>query len=369
MTSIHHGNAPTKSVGDWPLSVFIPILSILIFSLLWSETEPSAFADSPLITNNPVTLFTFGSCNKESLPQPLWPAIQALQPQFFMWLGDAIYGDTRDPKVLQEKYQIQLNQPDYRELLQTTPIIGTWDDHDYGSNNQGRTWKLKVIAQKYFLNFLGEPLNSPRRQQKGVYTSYLIGPPGQQVKIILLDTRYHKSDVRDEPADILGEQQWEWLTQELRSSPAQAHFVISSFSLLSPSLAGGEQWIDYSDSWRRWNDLLQSIQPKGLVILTGDRHFGGMLKRKMADGHTYFELMSSGLTHIAKPLVRAVLQQVYGRDNVLFARNFGAIHLQWGKNSDEPLQMTFSLHSDQSMTSPAWSKIFLLHHRHWELQP
>ncbi|KAI4366238.1 hypothetical protein MLD38_022136 [Melastoma candidum] len=37
-----------------------------------------------------------------------------------------------------------------------------------------------------------EPIESPRRKQEGVYMSYTFGPSGRQVKVILLDTRYHR---------------------------------------------------------------------------------------------------------------------------------------------------------------------------------
>ncbi|MBK9039242.1 MAG: hypothetical protein IPL83_08810 [Bdellovibrionales bacterium] len=183
----------------------------------------------------------------------------------------------------------------------------------------------------------------------------------------MLDTRYHKSHADDIPDDILGEQQWEWLERELKTSPAQAHFLVSSFSVLSPSLAGGEQWIDFSNSWERFNEILKRTHPKGLAILTGDRHFGGLLTRKLEDGYTYYELMSSGLTHVAKSVVRSVLQQIYGKENTLFERNFGRIKIDWGQ-SGRIKQMEFSLHSDTTMTRPAWTRVFALNNDNWVLQ-
>ncbi|MBK9038170.1 MAG: hypothetical protein IPL83_03235 [Bdellovibrionales bacterium] len=109
------------------------------------------FASSKVEILEPVTQFSFGSCNKETLPQPLWPALTAIKPQFYIWMGDAIYGDTRDPQVLKEKFQIQLQQPDYAQFIQknadhwnlgrTTTMV---------KNNAGRKWKFKEIAQQYF---------------------------------------------------------------------------------------------------------------------------------------------------------------------------------------------------------------------------
>ncbi|MBK9039241.1 MAG: alkaline phosphatase family protein [Bdellovibrionales bacterium] len=128
------------------------------------------FASSKVEILEPVIQFSFGSCNKETLPQPLWTALTAIKPQFYIWMGDAIYGDARDPKILKEKFQIQLHQPDYAHFIQKTPIIGTWDDHDYGKNNAGRNWKIKEIAQQYFLDFIGEPpVSSPSTAEGHIY--------------------------------------------------------------------------------------------------------------------------------------------------------------------------------------------------------
>ncbi|MCB0363589.1 MAG: alkaline phosphatase D family protein, partial [Bdellovibrionales bacterium] len=346
---------------NWLCSIFNQSSGKILVVLWLALAFPCSWAASTNDASTPIQLFTFGSCNKETLPQPLWPAIEALKPQFFMWVGDSVYGDTSNADILKKKYQKQLHQPEYSRLIGHIPIIGTWDDHDYGKNNAGRNWQYKDIAQIYFLDFIGEPLTSPRRQQSGLYTSYLYGPPHRQIKLILLDTRYHKSTPADIPADILGEEQWKWLENELTNSPAQAHFLVSSFSILSPSIGGGEQWIDYKESWERLNRLIVDKKPKGLIVLTGDRHFGGMLSKKLDDGQTYYELMSSGLTHVAKSMVRTVLRAIYGRKNSLFEKNFGSIQIHWDLlDQSLPLQMDFNLHTDESMISPAWKKSFLL---------
>jgi alkaline phosphatase D len=46
----------------------------------------------------------FGSCAEGAVPQPIWEAVLAADPDLFIFLGDNIYGDTRDPAVLSAKY-------------------------------------------------------------------------------------------------------------------------------------------------------------------------------------------------------------------------------------------------------------------------
>jgi hypothetical protein len=41
-------------------------------------------------------------------------------------------------------------------------VIGTWDDHDFGLNDAGKELEGKQTSQKLMLDFLDEPLDSPR---------------------------------------------------------------------------------------------------------------------------------------------------------------------------------------------------------------
>lgn len=61
-------------------------------------------------------------------------------------------------------------------------------------NNGGEGYKDKEKSQKIFLDFLEEPEDSVRRHREGLYGSFTFGKPGQQVKLIILDTRYFRGD-------------------------------------------------------------------------------------------------------------------------------------------------------------------------------
>ena len=76
---------------------------------------------------------------------------------------------------------------------QTCPILATWDDHDLGANDAGGDYPKKDESQKIFLDFFGDPADSPRRHRPGVYDAKVFGPEGKRVQVILLDTRYFRS--------------------------------------------------------------------------------------------------------------------------------------------------------------------------------
>lgn len=59
-----------------------------------------------------------------------------------------------------------LANEDYASFVNRTPIIGIWDDHDYGINDGGNEFSNREASQEVFLDFIGEPKDSPRRKQK-----------------------------------------------------------------------------------------------------------------------------------------------------------------------------------------------------------
>lgn len=85
-------------------------------------------------------------------------------------------------------------------------IIGVWDDHDYNLNDGGKDNPTKHKIREYYLDFLDEPKNSPRRTNpNGIYESYYIGE-NKRVKMIMLDVRFSREEKHSgNPQDILGE--------------------------------------------------------------------------------------------------------------------------------------------------------------------
>ena len=99
-----------------------------------------------------------------------------------MWLGDNVYADSGDPAVPRASYAKQLGNPEYRRLIESVLVVGTWDDHDYGANDAGDEYPTSDESQEILLNFLGEPADTSRRRQQGVYAAYTFGDPLRRLK-------------------------------------------------------------------------------------------------------------------------------------------------------------------------------------------
>ncbi|WP_394750026.1 alkaline phosphatase D family protein [Spongiimicrobium salis] len=258
------------------------------------------------------TAFTiaFGSCNRQELENLLWDDILNEKPDLWIWGGDNIYADTSNRDSLRSMYTEQNNIQGYRKLKNTVPVIGTWDDHDYGKNDGGVEFLAKKESQQEFLNFMGVPQDSPRRQREGVYASHEYAINEQWIKVIVLDTRYFRTALspdtetkkRNKPnpygeGTVLGEQQWKWLESELMDSKADFNILVSSIQFLSNE-HGFEGWGNFPHEIDRLKALLVSSRVKGALLLSGDRHISEFSKTNV-QGMSYplIDFTSSGLTH------------------------------------------------------------------------
>ena len=56
-----------------------------------------------------------------------------------------------------EIYDAQKSNPEYQKLLKQCPIIGIWDDHDYGVNDGDKNYAKKVESKDLLMDFLACP--------------------------------------------------------------------------------------------------------------------------------------------------------------------------------------------------------------------
>jgi alkaline phosphatase D len=253
----------------------------------------------------------FGSCNRSEQYNPLWDEVLALDPDLWIWGGDNIYADTDDMEQLERMYREQDRVKGYARLKNRVPIIGTWDDHDYGLNDGGENYTAKRESQQKFLDFMDVPQDSPRRARKGVYTSHEYKLPNGNIKIFVLDTRYFRTALtpaidaqkRHQPNNygdgtILGREQWAWLEDGLKNSTADFNILVSSVQFLSRE-HGFECWGNFPHEVDRLMELIKTSKAKGVIILSGDRHISEFSRMGLEPpSYPLIDFTSSGLTHV-----------------------------------------------------------------------
>lgn len=277
----------------------------------------------------------FGSCSHQDKEQILWPDVLREKPDLWIWLGDNIYGDSENMQVLRDKYRKQKSDSLYQKLIATCPIIGTWDDHDYGANDAGKEYPARDSSQQLFLDFLSVPATDPRRKQQGVYSSYEFEKQGLKVKVILLDTRFFrdpllrsgKTIVPNDSGTVLGERQWQWLEEELKNSRARVNIVVSSIQVI-PEEHAFEKWANFPKERGRLLDLLKSSGAKHVILLSGDRHIAEISKLNWK-GSSFYEITSSSLTHGWRN--RNPENNTHRIGTIVYEENFGLLEIETGK--------------------------------------
>jgi alkaline phosphatase D len=269
--------------------LFAAVCMVAFLSACSTSRPPVAEPDVAvaLFPEPSLDLIAFGSCVGQDEPQPIWDAVVAQSPDLFLFLGDNIYADTDDMGVMREKYETQSRQSGIRQIFASTPVMATWDDHDYGQNDAGAEYPQKEKSQAEFLRFFAVPELSPRWNQDGVYHSQTFGPPGRRVQVIMLDTRYFRSPLQrwpdaerptigpykpstDSTATVLGETQWRWLADELRE-PADVRVIATSIQAVA-SEHGFEAWVNFPLERQRLFKLIRETGASGVVLVSGDRH-------------------------------------------------------------------------------------------------
>eukprot|EP00210_Caulerpa_lentillifera_P006441 g6153.t1 len=199
--------------------------------------------------DQPISRIALGSCvSYYRYPQTFWTTgVIPSEPDAWIWLGDFIYLDTalgycpregyesipecnceltvmhkppyscfaNNITYAREKAHIQLLDDDHYRFLSymcpnmnqsvqfppkgdscEKPIIGVYDDHDFGLNDGNRYLPNKYEYKNLFLDAIGVEQESVRRRVFGgleyKYTLNANLPRDQQVDVFLLDERYNR---------------------------------------------------------------------------------------------------------------------------------------------------------------------------------
>jgi alkaline phosphatase D len=307
----------------------------------------------PSLPTGQINRIAFGSCAKQWQHQPIWHTVIVAKPVLFLFLGDAIYADTDGTtawEVTEQQLEGEWNRladkPEFQKARAAIPMMATWDNHDYGTHDGGVEFPLKEESQTIFLDFFAEPAESKRRNTPGIYDAKIFGPQGRRVQIILLDTRFFKDRYKKDPTPkakrlksgkvggylpdddpkktLLGDEQWRWLREQLKK-PAVVRLIASSIQII-PDKKGMDEWGNFPRERKKLFDLIGSTGAKGVILLTGNVHFAELSKSSTA-GYPFFELTSSGMTHVNEIYAKATNE--YRIAGPFINRNVGLVEIDW----------------------------------------
>lgn len=228
----------------------------------------------------------FGSCSKDDT-QPIFDLIDSFDPDLFLFVGDNHYGNTDDLHSNRQNYREMLLIPERLALVQTTPILATWDDHDYVGNNTDGSDAGKAEALQAFSEYWANGSYGTAATE-GVFSSHEVG----DVLVVLLDDRYW----RGLDDSILGDEQEAWLVETLQASDATFKLLVSGSQFSSQGTS--DSWAAFPDAQERLLQLLADESIPGVVTLSGDVHRSEFrLLPGASGGYDVPELTSSPLAN------------------------------------------------------------------------
>ncbi|MGZ3690456.1 MAG: alkaline phosphatase D family protein [Pseudobdellovibrio sp.] len=294
-----------------------------------------------------ITTVAFGSCADQDQPQPIWTTVEKNQPQLMLMLGDNVYALKAEQKPLSEQYKKLRKITEYRSVREKVPFMATLDDGDFGvgvSATQAEKDESKLLFIKNW-PYLRDLIDD---RQDGVYHAKIFGKKKNTLQVIMLDTRYGRSEFKKndsaDPAEretkpyladddkskrILSDKQWAWLEKQLKK-PAGFRIIASSIQLIANDHQF-EKWGNFPHERQRFFDLLKKLKIKNAIVISGGRQIASIAKKEIHGIGNLYDVTSSGLNKSSAP--GNVLKDASYMTDGFGAVNFGLVKIDWSEHS------------------------------------
>ena len=263
----------------------------------------------------------FTSCMSYAVfaQQPVWDQIAAQHPDRLLLLGDSVYLDgpplpnNTHPKRLEnidfllhvlKRWQVQLDQPQFRALVKAVPTDAIWDDHDFLWNEHyeekaitKRVYAETIRITRALFNAFCRTLDArlaagsfPDAYNDAVINQANEPPPGYKFRDLEPGLKLHLTDGRSWRLgrDMLGAAQRSEIEAKMTAaSPGTAHLLASGSVVRNDDDARWEQFDDFA-----W---LQGLARKhNILVLSGDIHANRFQAIDLGAGRWLFDATSSG---------------------------------------------------------------------------
>ena len=286
----------------------IVLVNIFVFSAACiNKSKPVSFDE---IKNYNQMRIGFGSCLNQDKAMPIFDSIKEDNLDLFLMIGDNVYGDSEKEDLDELKLAYKTQKQNFELMNLDFPLEAIWDDHDYGMNDAGGDYPYKIQSKELFLNFWNVPLEDIRRTREGLYFDLMYTINNKNLQILFLDTRTFRDSLMpsddfgaegkerympnpDSLLTILGTNQWNWLRKKINQK-VDFRIIVSSIQFL-PIGHGWESWNNFPYERKKLIKIIEKSSLNQTLVISGDRHRGGIYKFKTARGKVISEVTSSSL--------------------------------------------------------------------------
>lgn len=327
------------------------------FEVLGENGERIDYRSLKTIDPTPKPLrFALVSCMDDSWvagQDEMWGRLATVNPDAVFFLGDNVYADREidfykgpaNADVIWERYAQTRNRLKFFRERRLTPVIATWDDHDYGQDNGNRDFPFKNESRDIFEAYFAQEA-LPEAIERGPGVSSVLSLSGQ--RFALLDNRTFRSPPTETNGTHLGDEQERWIQSKLRLDPKQPaqpvwlingdHFFGAYHKQKFESFEG-----EHPLALDRLLNATREL-PAPVVFISGDRHLTELSEVPATKlGYKTYELTTSAIHAITfeSPWDRFPNpHQIEGRSGEL---NFAVVQTQPLTLSGETARLEFNV--------------------------
>jgi alkaline phosphatase D len=310
----------------------------------------------------------FGSCNYVNEPEvdrpgkgygsgfEIFESIAKKNPDIMIWGGDNMYLREADWDSKSGIYYRSTHTRAIKEiqpLLAKTQNFAIWDDHDYGTNDSDRSFYNKYVTQKAFKDFwANKTYGIDASQNEGTFSTFNWG----DAQFFLLDDRFFRSPNDRITGDqtMLGKAQLEWLIDALSASIASFKIIVIGGQVINDTPVS-ENYGHYPEEKAKLFSEILDNKIKGVLFLTGDRHFAELSKLNRADTYPIYDWTVSPFTSgVVIGKSKETLNPNREEGSAFFTHNFGIVSFSGNK---ENRQIKLSLFDTNGVA--LWEKVIL----------
>jgi alkaline phosphatase D len=226
----------------------------------------------------------------------IWDHVKAANADLIVFGGDAVYADSgagkADPKKLWRRYGETRERLPVFYWTDLVPIIATWDDHDYGENNEGAGYKYKNEVTEIFRAYFGQRNENQFLQLgPGVSSRFELG----FLNFMMFDNRSFRKE-----GDQWGSDQKNWIANH-SNDPGKLHLFFNG-SQYYGGYHSGESVEREDPAGMEWlvNHISNSKLPSYLI--SGDKHYSEVMEIHHEKLSAPLIEVSSSAIHSTKPL-------------------------------------------------------------------
>ena len=258
---------------------------------------------------------------------------------FHVWMGDNWYTrevDFESAWGLNYRASHDRSFKVLQKFMAAMPQYAIWDDHDYGPNDEGKSYIFKKESRTVFKNYSLNPTYG--EDEKGIYTKVNYA----DVDLFLTDDRFFRSEdnfpdsVNGQASSektFFGKTQMEWLKNSLAFSDAKFKIIVVGSQVLNP-LSKYERLNNYTSEYNELMNFIKSQKINGVIFFTGDRHHSEVVKLEQPNFYPLYDITISPYTAgISKPSGEEKNNPYRVAGTLVEAQNFGKITVSGDKNN------------------------------------